>query len=54
MEILLKTTSREVDDLHSVLTSFYNVKVGIESATGSGGIVAVAYFKSYAVIYLLV
>ena len=41
---MLKTTSHKVDDLHSVLRciSVLNVKVSVESATGSGGIIAVA------------
>ena len=48
-------TSREVDDLYSVLQSFstYSVKVSIESAIGPGRIMMVALFKICTSIYVL-
>ena len=50
-----KTTSREADDLYSVLRCISALKreVKIESAIGPGGRIAVPWFKSYASIYVL-
>lgn len=50
-----KMTSREVDDFYYLVVksiSLEYAKVNIESTIGPGGLIAVAWIESYAVIYV--
>jgi len=48
-----KTTSREVDELYLKSVSALKREGSIESAISPGGIIAIAWFKSYPAIYVL-